>query len=286
MVKVITDSTCDIPLEIVRQLSITVVPLYIQIGAETYHDGVDLDADRVYHELTHGGKIPKTSVPSPGDFVTVYNSLTAETDQIISIHLSAGYSGTCGVASLAKSYIGDKCRIEVIDSNAVSVGLGLTVIAAARAAKKGKNLGQIVNTVHQNIPRIHMFGKVDNFAYVLKGRRFRLTRRLILLGKVSMALGIKLLGEVYDGGKIRSSVLVIGRAMALNRLKRWASRFSGVKEIAIAYSTMPDEAEMLAEHLEPLISKEHIHITRLGCATSTYVGPGTLVMALIEGKEE
>jgi len=286
MIKVITDSTCDIPLEIVRQLSITIVPLYIQIGAETYRDGVDLNADRVYHELAHGREIPKTSVPSPGDFVTVYNNLAADTDQIISIHLSAGYSGTCGVASLAKSYIGDKCRIEVIDSNAVSVGLGLTVIAAARAAKKGKNLDQIVNTVHQNIPRIHMFGKVDNFAYVLKGRRFRLTRRLILLGKVSMALGIKLLGEVYDGGKIRSSVLVIGRAMALNRLKRWASRFSGVKEIAIAYSTMPDEAEMLAEHLEPLISKEHLLITRLGCATSTYVGPGTLVMALIEGKEE
>lgn len=286
MVRIVTDSTCDIPPEIVRQLSITVVPLYIQIGAETYRDGVDLDADRVYHELVHGQEIPKTSVPSPGDFVTVYNNLTAETDQIISIHLSAGYSSTCGVASLARSYLGDKCRIEVIDSNAVSVGLGLTVIAAARAAKKGKNLDQIVNTVHQNIPRIHMFGKVDNFAYVLKGKRFRLTRRLILLGKVSMALGIKLLGEVYDGGKIRSSVLVISRAMALNRLKRWASRFSGVKEIAIAYSTMPDEAEMLVEHLEPLISKEYIHITRLGCATSTYVGPGTLVMALIEGKEE
>lgn len=280
MVRIVTDSVCDIPPEMARRLSITVVPLYIRIGAETYRDGVDLDVGRVYHELAHGGDIPKTSVPSPGDFVTVYNKLAAETDHIISIHLSAGYSGTCNVARLARSYIGDKCHIEVIDSNAVSVGLGLTVIAAARAAQEGKSLNQVVEEIHQVIPRIRVFGKVDNFAYVLKGKRFRLTRRLILLGKVSMALGIKLLGEVYDGGKIRSSILVIGRAMALNRLRQWASRFSGIKEIAIAYSTMPDEAEMLTQHLEPIISREHILTTRLGCATSTYVGPGTLVMAL------
>ena len=260
------------------------MPLYIQIGAETYRDGVDLDADRVYHELVHGQEIPKTSVPSPGDFVTVYNHLAVETDQIISVHLSAEYSGTCDVAKLAKSYVGSKCRIEVIDSNTASVGLGFTAIAAARAAKEGKNLGRIVGRVHQIIPRIHMFGNVDNFAYVLKGKTLSTNKKVNLLRENKQ--GIRLLGEVYDGGKICSSALVISRAIALNRLKRWASRFSGVKGITIAYSTMPDEAEMLAEHLESLISKEHILITRLGCATSTYVGPGTLVMALIEGKEE
>ncbi|PIP48961.1 MAG: hypothetical protein COX14_01870, partial [Chloroflexi bacterium CG23_combo_of_CG06-09_8_20_14_all_45_10] len=149
MVKVVTDSTCDIPLEIARQLSITIVPLYMQIGAETYRDGVDLKPDRVYHELVHGREFPKTSVPSPGDFVTVYNNLAAETDEIISIHLSPGYSGTHDVAKLAQSYIGGKCRVEVIDSNSVSVGLGLIVIAAARAAQEGKNLDQILDIIHQ-----------------------------------------------------------------------------------------------------------------------------------------
>lgn len=281
VVKVVTDSTCDIPLEIARQLAITVVPLYIQIGDETYRDGIDLSADRVYHELVCNREALKTSAPSPGDFITVYNDLAAETDQIISIHLSSSYSGTYNVAKLAEGYIKDKCRVEVIDSDSVSVGLGLIVIAAARAAQEGKNLDQIVDIIHQVGPRSRMFGKVDNFAYVLKGKRFRLTRGLILSGKISMALGIKLLGEVYDGGKIRSPALVIGRAMALNRLKRWAANFPGVRKVAIAYSTMLDEAEMLAQRLEPLIPREHILITRLGCATSTYVGPGTLVMAFI-----
>jgi Uncharacterized protein conserved in bacteria len=100
-----------------------------------------------------------------------------------------------------------------------------------------------------------------------------------------MALHIKLLGEVYDGGKVRSPAFVVGRKMALNRLKRWTESFEDIKEIAIAYSTTPQEAEMLAECLAPLFPRERIIITRLGCVTSTYVGPGTLVMALATDKQ-
>jgi DegV family protein with EDD domain len=280
MVKVVTDSSCDIPLEIARKLSIAIVPLYIQIGGKIYRDGIDLNADRLHHELAHSREIPKTSVPPPGDFIKVYNDLATETDQIISIHLSSGYSGTYNVASLAKSYLDDKCRVEVVDSNSVSAGLGLIVIAAAKAAQKGKDLDQIVDLVHQIISQTYMFGKIDDFTPLLERKRFQLTRGLILLGKISMALHIKLLGEVYNGGKIRSPAFVIGRKMALNRLKRWAKSCEDIKELAIAYSTMPQEAEMLAERLEPLFPRERILITRLGCATSTYVGPGTLVMAI------
>jgi DegV family protein with EDD domain len=285
MVKVVTDSTCDIPAEMASQLDVTVVPLRIQIGNETYRDGTGLNSDTVYQELIHGREFPKTSAPSPGDFVTVYNRLAAETGEVVSIHLSPGYSGTYDVARLASSYVSDKCRVEVVDSNSVSVGLGLVVIAAARAAREGKNLEQIIDMMRQLLMRVHLFGKVDNFSYLFRGKRFRLSRGLILLGKISVALGIKLLGEAYAGGKIRSPKLVIGRAMALNCLKRWVEKSSSVKEIAIAYSGTLDEAEMLAQRLGALVPREHILITRLGCVTSAYIGPGTLVMALIGGKE-
>ncbi len=286
VVKIVTDSTCDIPAEIARELSITIVPLYIQIGAEAYRDWVGIDAERVYRELIEAREIPKTSVPSPGDFITAYEALAAQTDQIVSIHLSAGYSGTCAVAKLATGYLKDKCCVEVIDSNSVSVGLGLIVIAAARAAREGRSLEQIVELVYQTSSELHVFGKIDNLAYILRGRRFRLTQGLILLGELSMSLRIKLLGEVYDGGKVRSPAYVIGRSMALNRLKRWAQSFRGISEMAIAYSTASDEAEMLAAHLGSLISPRHILITKFGCVTSTYVGPGTLVMALLGNKRE
>ncbi len=284
MVKVVTDSSCDIPAEIARELSITIVPLYIQVGGQTYRDGVDIDVDRLYKELARGQEIPKTSVPAPGDFIKVYSELAAETDQIISIHLSSGYSGTCNVAQLARGYLGEKCRVEVIDSNSVTVGLGLIVIAAAKAAQEGKNLDQIVDLVQQTIPRIHMFGKIEDLASILKGKRVRLTKVLTLLGKMSMALHIKLLGEVYGGGKVRAPAYPIGRNMALNMLKRRAESFVGIKQMGIAYSTMPEEADMLAERLGPLFPRERILITRLGCTTSTYVGPGTLIMALMNSK--
>ncbi|MDY7019321.1 MAG: DegV family protein [Chloroflexota bacterium] len=281
MVKIVTDSSCDLPLELVRLLDITIVPLYIQLGDNTYRDGIDIDTDKLYYHLAHGEDIPKTSAPSPGDFIKVYKNLAMETDQIISIHISSGYSGTCNAAMSAKSYVKDNYRVEVIDSNSVSAGLGLLVIAAARAAQEGKNSDQIIEMAHKIIQQTHMFGKVDNFAHLHKGKRFRLTKGLILLGKVSMALGIKLLAEVYDGGKIRHPVLVFGQSISLNRLKRWAESFTDIKEIAIAYSTMTEEAEMLAARLEPLLLRERIIITRLGCATSTYVGQGTLAMALV-----
>ena len=284
-VRVVTDSSCDLPPEVARKLFITVVPLSIQLGGKTYLDGIDIDVDRVYHEMIRGQGNVKTSVPPPGDFIKVYNDLATKTDQIISIHLASGYSGTYNAASLAKSYLDDSCRVEVIDSNSASVGLGLIAIAAAKAAQEGKDLDQIVDLVRQIIPRTHIFGKSDNFPYLLQGKRLRFSRVLILLGKISMALHMKMLGEIYDGGKIRSPAYVIGLKIALNWLKRWAKSFETLEELAIAYSTMPQEAEMLAECLEPLFPRERMLITRLGCATSTYVGPGTLAMGLIHGEQ-
>jgi len=283
-VKVVTDSSCDIPSDIVRKLSINVVPLYIQLGGRTYRDGIELSVDRLHHDLAHSREIPKTSVPSPGDFLQVYAKLAAETDQIISIHLSSGYSGTCNVANLARSHLGSRCRIEIIDSNSVSIGLGLIVMAAAKAAQEGKNLGQIVDLVHQVIPQTYIFGKTDSFPPLLEGKRLRLTNGLIMLGKISTLLGAKLLGEIYDGGKIRSPTLIFGQTKALNKLGKCAQSFSGIKEVAIVYSAMPQEVEMLAERLEPIFPRERILITRLGCATSTYVGSRVLAMALIAEK--
>ena len=285
MVKVVTDSSCDIPPEIATKLSITIVPLCIELGGKTYRDGIDIDVDRVYHELAHGQETPKTSVPPPGDFIEVYNNLAAETDQIISIHLAPGYSGTYNAASLAKTYLDNSCRVEVIDSNSASVGLGLIAIAAAKAAQEGKDLDKIVDLVHQIISRTHIFGKCDSFPHILQGKRLHFTRVLILLGNISMALHMKMLGEIYDGGKVRSPAYVVGLKMALNQLKRWAKSFETLEELAIAYATMPQEAEMLAECLEPLFPRERMLITRLGCATSTYLGPGTLAMGLVHGEQ-
>lgn len=136
MVRIVTDSSSDIPHEVALELGITVVPVYVRFGDELYRDGVDIDADQFYHKLERSRMLPKTSTPSPGDFVQCYDKLAREADEILSIHLSSRYSSVCNAAIIGRSYLQRKCTVEVADSRSVSMGCGLIAIAAARAQKK------------------------------------------------------------------------------------------------------------------------------------------------------
>ena len=129
-----TDSTCDLPRHLAQELGITVVPAHVLFGQETYRDRVDIDEDEFYHRLVHGSVHPTTSVPSPEDFATTYRALAKETDEIISVHISSKLSSTCESAAMGVQLAGGKCRIEVIDSKSMGMGLMLTAIAAAREA--------------------------------------------------------------------------------------------------------------------------------------------------------
>lgn len=282
MVRVVTDSTCDIPAGLARELDITVVPLYLRVGDRACRDGVDIDIETLHRELSRGGELPKTSAPSPGDFVSVYEKLAEQSGEIISIHLSPGYSGTYNSARLAQGYLKDKCRVEVMDSGSVSVGMGLIVIAAAQAAREGKNLDEIVSMMHSIIPRVHLFGKIGNLVHVIRGRRLHLTGWLIFSGKIAMKMHVKLAGELYGGGRIRRASIIPGERRTLKKLVRWAEGLSPVKEIAIAHSLNPAEAEMLIHNLEGVAGRERIMVTQLGCVTTTYGGAGTLAMAVMQ----
>jgi len=284
-VRIVTDSTCDIPPETVHELSITVVPLQILVRDTTYRDGVDLDSFSLCNDIKRSGHVPKTSVPPPGDFIAAYENLATDTDEILSIHLSSGYSSTYSVANLAAGYLEGRCRIEVLDSNSVSLGLGMMVTAAARAAQEGKTLDEVKGLVQHLTPRIRLFGKTDNFLYLLGAKRFRLTRWLIFTGKMGSPLNTKLLGEIYDGGKIRSAHIAIGEAMALNTFTRWARRFGRIDEIGIAYSQDLAEAENLAERIRQLAPGAPVVVTRLGCATSIYGGPDSVLLVLNGGHQ-
>lgn len=279
MVGIVSDSTCDLVPELRYGFGVHVVPLYVQIGDQTYKDGIDLDSDRLYREI-QAARIPKTSAPSPGDFVAVYSRLARRFRHIVSIHLAEGYSGTVGAARLASSYVRDRVDVTVVDSCSVSVGLGSVVLAAARVAHGGTSLDQVMHVTESAIGRCRLYGKLDDFGYLFRGRRFRLTRWLESVGRLSSRVKVKMVGEAYNGGRIRSPALVVGQAMALRHLKRMATRVDSLEDVLIGYSTVPEEAQMLALGLQELLPEDRINITRIGSVTSTYVGPGTLVMAL------
>jgi len=281
-VRVVTDSTCDIPADIAGELGITVVPLYLRVGDQTYRDGEDIDIATLKRERASDKDLRGTSAPSPGDFAQVYENLARGGNEIISLHLSSGYSGTYNSARLAQGYLKDKCRVVVLDSNTVSAGLGLLVMAAADAARKGNDLDEIESMVQGLIPRTHLFGRIDNLADILSGKRLHLTRWLIFSGQVAMRAGIRLAGELYDGGKIRRASIVPGERRALGKLKQWAEELSPVKEIAVAHALNPGKAEMLIGMLEGITDREHMRLMQMGCITTAYVGAGTVAIAVIQ----
>src|SRR4030042_369685 len=140
-VRVVTDSTADLPAKVIQEWGITVIPLQVNFGTEVYRDGVDLLPDEFYRKLMSSSVLPTTSVPPPGVFTEVYKKLGRDGNEVLSIHLSSRLSGTCDCARLAAKGLENK-RLEIIDSQSVSMGMGILVFAAAKAAHEGASLGE------------------------------------------------------------------------------------------------------------------------------------------------
>ena len=153
-VKIVTDSSSELLPEMARDLGITVVPIYVRFGEEVYKERVTISDQKFYQKLMEG-TVPATIQPGPDDFVKVYGKIAGEADGIISIHISSKLSGTLNSALQAKSMVNTTCPIEVLDSQTVSVALGLITIAIAEAAREGKNLQQVLEVAKEAIDDTH-----------------------------------------------------------------------------------------------------------------------------------
>ena len=275
-VKIVTDSTADLPDELVKELGIIVVPIYVRFGEEVYRDRVDISEDEFYHRLTEGSVHPNTTQPGPQDFVDVYQKLVQGADGIVSIHISAKLSGTCNSALMAKEMMGKKCPIEVVDAETLSMALGLVVIAAARAAKAGKSMDEVVAVAKQAMPKIHLLALLDTLKYLLLGGR--IGKAKALLGSILNVKPMLTLkdGEVVPAGQARN------RAKGIDRLFEFAQSTANIQELTVVHSTTPDEAQALAERLGSVFDKEKIIISRLGPALGTHIGPAALIVAVRE----
>src|SRR3972149_1125689 len=170
-VKIITDSLSDITSDLAKELGVTVVPLTVIFGHETFLDRVTMTTDEFYRRLTDGAVWPTTTHPPPAAFLDVYDNLSKETDEILVVTLSGKLSGTYQSALGAKNMFKGKCRIEIIDSQMVAMGLGLIVISAARKAKAEANLDELVNLVRKAMHRSHFAVCFDTLKYLAKGGR-------------------------------------------------------------------------------------------------------------------
>ncbi|MBI4321340.1 MAG: DegV family protein [Chloroflexi bacterium] len=268
-VRVVTDSTADVPRDFVEKLEISVVPLSVHFGADTYQDGIDLTPGQFFHRLESTSVLPTTSQPSVGAFQEAYGRLGEAGHDIISIHLSSTLSGTYNSALLATQSL-PHLTIEVVDSRYVSMAVGWLVIAAAQAALEGNSLPQIVLLVRNMIPRVRLFALLDTLEFVRRGGR--IGKASALLGSLLNIKPIILVrdGEVWPSEKVRT------RPKALRRLVEMTQEAGTVERLAVVHSNCPDEANELAEILGRGMPRERKIVTEIGPVLGTHVGPGAI----------
>ena len=275
-IKIITDSTADLPAMLTKELDVTVVPVYLRFGDEVYRDRVDISEDEFYQRLLHDPVHPNTTQPTPQDFSRVYNKLSQEADGIISVHITSKLSGTYNSAVQGKKMVRNRCPIEIVDSQTISIAIGLIVIHASRMAKSGMSLQQIVDEVGKIIPNVYLLILFDTLKYLAKGGR--IGKAKALLGSI---LSVRPLLTVRDGELVPSGQ-VRTRPKGTDRLLDFVKNATEIQDLAILHSTTPDEAQALVERTSSIFSKERTILARLGPALGVHGGPGILAIALRE----
>ena len=272
-VKIVTDSTADLPPELIKELGITVVPLYVCFGQEVYSDREEISEDAFYERLLKDAIHPTTTQPTPQDFAEVYQQLSSQADGIISIHISEKLSGTCNSALQGKKLLDKEYPVEVVDSKTTSMALGLIVVAAATIANDGAGLQKVAEAVQQLVSSVQLLVLFDTLKYLAKGGRIGKAKSL--LGSV---LNVKPLLTIKDGEFVPVSQ-VRSRSKGIQKLFDFAKDADNIEDLAIIHSTTPDEAESLADRLRTTVAQGRVRITRLGPVLGVHGGPGVLAVA-------
>jgi len=179
-VKIVTDSSADIPPSVIEELGITVVPIYVRFGDRIYRNGVDIQSDEFYSMLAFIPVHPATSQPNPEDFTSAYKKYCDTVDGIVSIHISSRISGTYNSATIAKKSLESRCPIEVIDSKFNSAGLGLVVMATARLAQSGASLAEVKEEFSS--PKLgDIAGCIVTEGYVKRSNPIRVLRENVVI---------------------------------------------------------------------------------------------------------
>ena len=278
MVKVVTDSCSDITPQLAQEFGITVVPLYVQFGNETYRDNIDLSTEEFYHKLKTTKIHPTTSTVTPADFAELFTKLAEETKEILTITLSEKFSATYAAALQGKAMVGKDCRIEVIDSKAGAGAQMLLVISAAKMAQSGANLKQLADRVRRAIPRVHVLVSFDTLEYLRRGGRIGKAQAFLgSLLKVNPIVGVKD-GETFPIARPRN------RAQAMDFLINFVKGVSRIEAVAIEDATTPDDLQTLAERLKDVVPPERIYRSKVSPVIGTHVGPHALAVAVLEAE--
>lgn len=271
-IQIVTDSAADIPRDLAEELGIKVVPIYVRFGEEVFREGVDITHDEFYTRMQQEApdNLPSTAAPSPNDFVDVYTPILERGDDVISIHVASDFSGTYNAARVASFGAGGRERITVVDSQSVSMCLGWLAITAARAAQKGADRDQIVDTVLDMIPRLRIPSFLETLEYIRYGGRIGSAEAF--LGSM---LDVKPILNIEDG-KVIPLTKTRTRPRALEKLTEVVHRNAPFQRLAVMHTHAPELAEEMVERLSEFHPRRRILVAQTGVAMGCHVGPGAV----------
>jgi DegV family protein with EDD domain len=274
MIKVVTDSTADIPAEMAAELGITIVPSYVIFGSESYRDGVELTKEQFYEKLVTAREVPKTAAPPPTAYEEIYRQLSGESDGIISIHLAGNLSSLYSVASVAAKSISE-VPIVVIDSEQITMGFGWMAVAAAEAARHGEGLEQIAALVEGMKERSRVLAVLDTLDFVYRGGRVGWVQAMI-----GTLMRIKPIIEIWRG-KVRLLERTRTQVRSLARLIDLIQALGPLERAIVLHANAPGEAERLADQLQAIAPHWKRLIGQAGITVASHAGPGAVGIACV-----
>jgi DegV family protein with EDD domain len=273
-IRIVTDSTADLDDATIARHEITVVPLNVHFGAESYEDGVSLGRAEFYERLETSNVLPRTSQPSAGAFQAAYEGLS-DADGIVSVHIGGKLSGTVNAARSGASLRAESTpEVTVVDSDQVTVCLGNAVVAAAEAAAAGGTAAEVAEAATECARRGRILLLVDTLEYLQEGGR--IGRARAFLGTLLRTKPVLALvdGEIVGIERPRT------RQRAVKRLYELTVKMPRATRIAILYGTTPDEAEALATQVREAMPSVAVRTVQVSPVIGVHTGPAALGSAI------
>ncbi len=271
-IKIVSDSCCDLPPEILKKYDIQLINLLVRFGDREFQPG-EMSIDEFYAKMAKSPVLPQTSQPPVEEIMRVYGGLLEEEEnEVIGIHTSSGLSGTLQSVQMVRGML-EQPRLHVIDSCKASIGLGLMVLEAARLAEEGKDVGTILDRLQEMKSKVHCIFSVQNLEYLISGGRISKGK-----GLVAGVLDIKPILCINEGGFIVPYDKARGHRAALKKVLDIMEKLGvdlHAQTVGVCHSDVIKDAIYLKENMEQRFGVKEVIVGDIGPVIGSHVGPGT-----------
>ncbi len=277
MVKILTDSSCDLSLARCEELGVEMLPITVNFGEESYRANLDITNGEFYEKLAAASELPKTAQITPAYFEKIFRAYQESGDEVVCLFISAKMSGTLQSATVARDILGAD-NIYLFDTENVTFALGLLVEEAVKMRDRGLGAREIVRDIKELVPRVRLWALIDDLKYLKMGGRLSATSALF-----ATILGICPIITLKDGlvevvGKARGKKAAFKTIRGLVEKNEISSDYG----VSVGHANVPETRDSFLEYFEDVLKKREVYRQDIGSIVGTHTGPGAVGFAYIK----